>query len=52
MEVEVNTENLAGSITSLIHTSYVGGSGGRIDPSDDLKSCGARQNQSAFAQQD
>jgi hypothetical protein len=35
--VEVNTDTLAGSITSLAHTPYVVGSGGKIDPSDDLR---------------
>jgi hypothetical protein len=38
LEVEVNTDALVGSITSLVHTSYVVvGTGGRIDPSDDLR---------------
>jgi hypothetical protein len=38
LEVEVNTNALAGSITSLVHTSYVvAGTGGRIDPGDDLR---------------
>jgi hypothetical protein len=37
LDVEVNTDSLAGSMTSLVHTSYVVGSGGKIDPSDDLR---------------
>jgi hypothetical protein len=36
LDIEVNTASIAGSISSLVHTSYVVGSGGKIDPSDDL----------------
>jgi hypothetical protein len=38
LDVEVNTDALAGSITSVVHTPYVVvGSGIKIDSSDDLR---------------
>jgi hypothetical protein len=36
VEIDVDTDTVAGSLTRLIHTPYIVGADGKIDPRDDL----------------